>query len=194
MQVSKIESGPTLENLPCIWVRDFKFETAQLFCQELFAFSSRPSVEEIFVYVSSYGGAVYSCLMMIDAMQTCNKPVNTIVMGSAASAGAALATCGTGKRFMAPNAYMHIHEASSGMFGDVVALTAAAVEDIKQVNSRLMGLMADRSTLTKKELVKKIKENDKEWNLPAKEALKYEFVDVIGVPKFSQTTTITAEI
>ena len=193
MQVTKVESSPTLENLPCLWVTAFNFEAAQLFCQNLFKLDSNPAVEEIFVYVSSPGGGVSSCLAMIDAVRACRKPVNTIILGAAASAGAALAVCGTGKRFIAPNAFLHIHRVSSGTIGDVVKMEAA-VENIKIIDSKLMDLIAGVSTLTKKELLKQIKDKDKEWRLFPKEAMKYEFVDVIGVPKFSQTTIVTAEI
>ena len=193
MQVTKVESSPTLENLPCLWVTAFNFEAAQFFCQNLFKLDSNPAVEEIFVYVSSPGGDVFACLAMIDAMKGCRKPVSTITLGMAGSCGAALAICGTGTRFMAPNAFLHIHRVSGGTIGDVVKMES----DVKQgkvVDSKILGLIAEKSNLTKKDLLKQIRDKDKEWRLLPKEAMKYEFVDVIGVPKFSQTTIITAEI
>ena len=192
MQVSRTEDNPQTSNLPCIWVRDFNFEQSQNFSREIFRLGADPSVEEIFVYISSYGGAVFSLLMMVDAMNACTKPVNTVVMGVGASCGSVLAVCGTGKRFIAPNAYLHIHPVSSGTFGDVYKMEVD-VGRAKTLNSQLMSLIADKSKLTKTELLRKIKETEKEWMVNPKEALKYGFADLIGVPKFSQTTTISAD-
>ena len=192
MQVSRIESAPLVETLPCIWVTEFELESTQRFCQSIFKFESDPTIEEIFVYISSPGGMVYSCFGMIDAMVSCSKPVNTIVMGIGASAGAALAICGTGKRFITSNSFLHIHFASGAVIGDVPSMEVG-VGHAKVLNSRMIRMMADKSNLTKAELLRMIKDSEKEWQVSAKDAVKYGFADIIGTPKFTQSTIISAD-
>ena len=191
-QVSKVESFVHSADLPCVWVRDFSFESAQVFCQKMQDLDNNPNVKEIFVYVTSYGGEVYPCLMMVDAMAACSKTVHTVSMGQSASCGSVLFTCGTGTRLIAPNSYVHIHFVRSVAMGDIDSVEGK-VERVKELNSRIMRLIADRSKLTKKELVKKVREHGKEWCLTAKEAIAYEFADEIGVPRFKQVTTVSAE-
>jgi len=192
MQIVKVKGTPHSESLPSIWVNEFSFESAQEFCQKIWKLDSDPEVEEIFVFVSSYGGEAFPCLMMIEAMIACSKPVNTIAMGLAASCGAILSICGTGKRFMAPNSFLHIHHVSGGVQGDVPTMEME-VKNIDKVNDKMMGMIAAKSNLTKKEFLAKLKDSEKEWRLNPKEAIGYRFIDVIGVPKFLQTIVISAD-
>ena len=72
------------------------------------------------ISIDSYGGAVYSLLGMIDAIEHCSLPVATIVESKAMSCGAFLFACGApGHRYVGPNATVMIHTVSSGDFGKI---------------------------------------------------------------------------
>src|SRR5690606_41901526 len=60
--------------------------------------------KDIYLYINSPGGSVYSGLAIYDTMQYMQSPVNTMCMGMAASMGALLlATGAPGKRSALPN-------------------------------------------------------------------------------------------
>ena len=85
-------------NGPESGLRDFNFEAAQKFIKEILELDSDPEVEEIFVFISSYGGEVYAVLAMIEAIRNCTKPVSTVGLGMCASCASVLLAAGTGDR------------------------------------------------------------------------------------------------
>ena len=78
-------------------------------------FFARAVPIEIPIYINSFGGSVHGYLAMRSLIKRSVKPVATIVVGKAMSAGALLAACGTkGYRYVAPDSDIMIHEASLG--------------------------------------------------------------------------------
>ena len=60
--------------------------------------------KDIYLYINSPGGSVYSGLAIYDTIQFLRAPVNTYCMGIAASMGSFLLAAGTkGKRYGLPN-------------------------------------------------------------------------------------------
>ena len=70
----------------------------------------------IYLHVNSFGGSVFAGLSAVDYIQSCEVPVITVVEGCAASAATLFSVVGT-HRQMRSNAFMLIHQLSSGMWG-----------------------------------------------------------------------------
>ena len=75
----------------------------------------------IYLHINSFGGSVFDAMTAIDVIQNCKTPIYTIIEGATASAGTLISIVGK-KRFIRPNAYMLIHELSSGYWGKMSAL------------------------------------------------------------------------
>jgi ATP-dependent Clp endopeptidase proteolytic subunit ClpP len=126
----------------------------------------------IYIHISSYGGSVFDALTAIDVIQACKVPVYTIIEGATASAGTLMSVVGA-KRFIRPNAYMLIHQLSSGFWGKM-----AEIEDDFENNKALMekikAIYIKHATIPKKELSEVLK-HDLWWD--AEKSLKYGLVD-----------------
>ena len=173
------------EDLPIIWVNEFDEGCSTEFSRDLVRLESDPETTDIFIYINSFGGNVFSLLSMVDLILACRKPIHTVGTGICASSGAVLLACGTGTRWIAKNSYMHIHHIQSGMHGD----TPEREQDLKQVKfveDRMFTLLTMRSKLTKTKLIKKLQEEKGEWQLSASEAIKCGFADKIGIPSFNK--------
>lgn len=177
------------DDLPIIWVTDFDIDVVKEFTLALLKLESDQETKEIFLYITSYGGDGYSLLAMIEAIMACRKPVNTVGMGLCASAGSILLSCGTGTRWMAPNSFMHIHHARGMLVGDI-PMQEQDVKHNKQLENKMLKLMTARSKMTVKELTKRLKDETREWQLTAKEAKKYGFVDKVGIPSFEKSVKV----
>src|SRR5690606_21643323 len=82
--------------------------------QLLFLQADNPE-KDIYLYINSPGGSVYSGLAIYDTIQFLTAPVATMCMGMAASMGALLLAAGTkGKRSALPNSRIMIHQPSGG--------------------------------------------------------------------------------
>jgi len=78
--------------------------------QLLFLDQQNPK-EDIKLYINSPGGIVSSALAIYDTMQYVRSDVQTICIGTAASAASMLLAAGKkGKRFILPNAEVMIHQ------------------------------------------------------------------------------------
>lgn len=180
------------EELPIIWVDEFSTETAQTFIARLVKLEADLNTKEIFIYITSNGGEAYSLLAMVDAMLACSKPIHTVGLGMCASAGADLLACGTGTRWIGKNSFMHFHYSRGLMIGDTPAVEQE-IKQTKEMENKIFKLITQRSNLTPAEMRKKLNTESKEWQLSAKAALKYGFVDCIGRPKFKKITIVEYE-
>jgi len=180
------------EIMPIIWVNEIDMQEAQEFTKQILRYDSDPDVKEIFVYISSYGGETFAGLAIIEAMLACRKPVNTVGMGICASSGADILICGPGKRYIAPNSYIHIHHTRSRMAEDLPGFERT-IKQLKQVEDKIFKLMMGRSKISTVDLKSKLKEEQKEWQISAQSAQKYGFVDIIGLPRFVKSLVIESE-
>lgn len=137
-------------------------------------FAHKTCVEDIPIYlhISSYGGLLFDAFTAIDVIQSCRVPVYTIIDGPTASAGTIISVVGS-KRFMRPNAYMLIHQLSSGSWGKMSEL-----EDEHQNNTMLMKrikeIYTDHASIPKKQLAEILK-HDLWWDL--QKCMDYGLVD-----------------
>jgi len=156
-----------------------------IIAQLLFLESDDPD-KDINIYINSPGGSVTAGLGIYDAMQHVKCPVNTTVVGMAASMGALLLAAGTGKRFALPNSRVMIHQPHiSGVGGQVTDIEITAREAIK-TKETMAGILA-KHTGQPIERVKTDTERD-HW-LSADEAKAYGLVDEVVHPKDKASKT-----
>src|SRR6476660_1684563 len=93
-------------------------QIANLIIAQLLHLESEGPEKDIFLYINSPGGNVYSGLAIYDTMQFIKPDVQTICVGIAMSMGSLLLAGGTkGKRMSLPNSRILIHQVSGGFQG-----------------------------------------------------------------------------
>lgn len=124
--------------------------------------------------INSYGGSVFAAFGSIDYIMKSKTPVYTYIDGCAASAGTIMSVCGA-KRFMGENAYMLIHQLSSGMWGKYQELQ----DDMKNSDNLMKRIKEIYEAKTKipKAKMDEILKHDLWWD--AKTCLRYGLVDEI---------------
>lgn len=129
------------------------------------------------VMLNSVGGSVLDGLALYDylRLQALDRQVNITALGTAASMGSVILQAGS-HRAMGRHAWMLIHEVSKGAIGNVSELKAEA-EFAESLWHTLSNILAERSTLTARQVRNKAK--NKDWWLDAEEALKFGFIDEI---------------
>lgn len=134
------------------------------------------SDDDITMVICSPGGLVYNALGIIDVMTAIKPDVRTVVAGWAASASHLIALYGTkGKRCILPNAYMMMHQISTGTYGNVREMVHE-MKHIQMLQNHFVKLLAARSNLTVKEIEELI---EKDLWVTAKQSVEYGFVDCI---------------
>jgi|TARA_B110000495_G_C22874050_1_gene509739 ATP-dependent protease ClpP protease subunit len=128
----------------------------------------------IHLHINSYGGSVFAGFSSIDYIMKSKTPVYTYIDGCAASAGTLMSVCGV-KRFIGENAYMLVHQLSSGLFGKFQEME----DDMKNSQSLMARIKEIYETKTKipKTKMDALLKHDLWWD--AKTCLKYGLVDEI---------------
>jgi ATP-dependent Clp protease protease subunit len=143
--------------------------------QMLFLANQNPE-KDIKLYINSPGGSVTAGLAIYDTMQYIKPEVNTICIGLAASMAAVLLSAGAkGKRFALPNSEIMIHQVMGGMEGQASDIKIRA-ERILRIKDRLNKILSDA---TGKDLKTIEKDTDRDYFLPAADALKYGLIDKV---------------
>ena len=97
---------------------DVNSASASLIVSQMLFLESQNPEKTINFYINSPGGSVTAGMSIYDTMQFIKSPVNTIVMGQAASMGSFLAMAGEpGKRKILPHARHMIHQPLGGTQG-----------------------------------------------------------------------------
>lgn len=134
------------------------------------------SNEDITLWIKGPGGSVSDGLAILDTMRTCGCDIRTIVMGTAASMSAVLASSGTkGKRFIGENAELMIHQALGGASGQTTDILRAA-NHIQKSNNRLYAILAQNAGIS---IQKVAADCDRDTYLDAMEAVDYGLADHI---------------
>lgn len=176
------ENQDELDLRPIIWVTEFDFDSAVLFSKKLTDYENDKSVKEIFIYISSYGGQVMALIAMLDTLLNCKKPIHSVVIGSAASCGAILSIAVPGKRFIGELSSLHIHHIRTIVCEDLPGIEQET-KTLNKIEAKLFKIIAKRSGLTITKIRNKLKEENREWHISSGQALKWGFVDIIGIPK-----------
>ena len=129
----------------------------------------------IHLHINSYGGSVFGAFGSIDYIMRSKTPIYTYVDGCAApSAGTIMSVCGS-KRFIGENAYMLVHQLSSGLWGKYQELQ----DDMKNSDNlmkRIKEIYEAKTKIPKTEMDDLLK-HDLWWD--AKTCLRYGLVDEI---------------
>lgn len=132
------------------------------------------SKEDIKLYINSPGGVVSSALAIYDTMQYVRPDVQTICVGTAASAASLLLAAGKkGKRMVLPNSEVMIHQVMGGAQGQATEIDIAA-KHILKIKDRLNKILAKH---TGQKLSKIERDTDRDYFMTAEEAVKYGIVD-----------------
>jgi len=106
-------------------------QIANLVIAQLLHLESDDPDKDIFLYINSPGGNVYSGLAIYDTMQFIKPDVQTICVGIAMSMGSLLLAGGKkGKRMALPNSRILIHQVSGGFQGQGTDIEIQAREVI----------------------------------------------------------------
>lgn len=104
-------------------------DVANIITAQLLFLESIDSSADIFLYINSNGGQVYSGLAIYDTMQLVEPDIATVCIGMAASMGAVLLCAGTkGKRSALKHSKILIYQPLGGAQGQVSDILIAAKE------------------------------------------------------------------
>lgn len=149
---------------------------ANVVIAQLLFLANQSSTKDIKLYINSPGGSVTAGMAIYDTMQYIEPEVNTICVGLAASMAAVLLAAGAkGKRWALPNSEIMIHQVMGGMEGQASDIKIRA-ERILKIKDRLNKILADA---TGKDLKTIERDTDRDYFLPANEALKYGLIDKV---------------
>jgi ATP-dependent Clp protease, protease subunit len=147
---------------------------ANLVIAQLLFLQADDPERDIFLYINSPGGSVYSGLAVYDTIQYLTAPVNTMCMGMAASMGALLLAAGApGKRSALPNSRIMIHQPSGGSQGTAADIEIQAREII-YARERLNRILAEHTGQTAERVAEDV---DRDRFMSPLEAKEYGIID-----------------
>jgi len=149
-------------------------QIANLMIAQLLHLESEDPDKDIFIYINTPGGQVYSGLAIYDTMQFIKPEVQTICVGIAMSMGALILSGGTkGKRMALPNSKILIHQVSGGFQGQGTDIEIQARETIA-LKRRLEEIIAHH---TGKEIEEISKDMERDYYMTSEEAKSYGIID-----------------
>ena len=149
-------------------------QIANLMIAQLLHLESEDPDKDIFIYINSPGGQVYSGLAIYDTMQFIKPDVQTICVGIAMSMGALILAGGTkGKRMALPNSKILIHQVSGGFQGQGTDIEIQARETIA-LKRRLEEIIANH---TGKDMEEVSKDMERDYYMTSEDAKTYGIID-----------------
>jgi ATP-dependent Clp protease protease subunit len=149
-------------------------QIANLMIAQLLHLESEDPDKDIFIYINSPGGQVYSGLAIYDTMQFIKPEVQTICVGIAMSMGALILAGGTkGKRMALPNSKILIHQVSGGFQGQGTDIEIQARETIA-LKRRLEEIIALH---TGKDIEEISKDMERDYYMTSEDAKEYGIID-----------------
>lgn len=153
---------------------------ANIIIAQLLFLDAEDPERDIYLYINSPGGSVYSGLAIYDTMQHLRAPVATFCVGMAASMAAVLVAAGAqGKRSALPNSRIMIHQPSSGAQGTAADIEIAARE-ILSARERLNRILAQHTGQTVEQIQDDV---DRDRFMSPEEAQSYGLIDRVLVGK-----------
>ncbi|MGK7912793.1 MAG: ATP-dependent Clp endopeptidase proteolytic subunit ClpP [Synechococcus sp.] len=153
---------------------DVSDASANLIVAQMLYLESDDPEKDIFLYINSPGGSVYSGMAIYDTMQHIQPDVSTICVGLAASMGAFLLAAGAkGKRMALPHARIMIHQPLGGAQGQATDIEIQAKE-ILYIKDNLNQLLVDH---TGQPLERIEEDTDRDFFMSPDEARDYGLVD-----------------
>ncbi len=132
--------------------------------------------KDISLYIHCPGGVISAGLAIYDTMQLIKPEVSTICVGMAASMGTVLLCAGAkGKRYVLPNATIHLHQAVGGAQGQATDIVIAARE-IMRLQDIIQAILVKHTGQT---LEKIAHDSDRDFYLNPQQAVEYGIVDEV---------------
>ncbi len=149
---------------------------ANLIIAQLLFLQMEDVKKDINLYLNSPGGIVTSGLAVYDTMQFIKNEIATYCIGQAASMAAVLLSAGTkGKRFILPSARVLIHQPWGGVQG-VTSDVSIQTKEMLRVRDRINKILVKHTGQSLKRIEK---DTERDFYIPAEEAVKYGLVDKI---------------
>jgi ATP-dependent Clp protease protease subunit len=149
---------------------------ANRICAQLLLLSAQDPERDIWLYINSPGGSVYSGLAIYDTMRFLTNDVATVATGMAASMGQLLLCAGArGKRFALPHARIMMHQPAGGIGGSASDIAIQA-EQMIHTKRTVLELIA-RHTGQPPEQIEADADRDR-W-FTAEQALSYGLIDQV---------------
>jgi ATP-dependent Clp protease protease subunit len=153
-------------------------DVANLVVAQLLHLEAEDPEKDIFMYINSPGGVVYSGLAIYDTMQFVKPDVATVCCGIAMSMGSLLLAGGApGKRSALPNSRILLHQPSGGFQGQATDIQIHAKEAL-ELRRRVEEIYAEH-TGRPMEDVSDVLERDRFFT--AEQAREYGLVDRVMV-------------
>jgi ATP-dependent Clp protease protease subunit len=151
-------------------------QIANLIIAQLLHLESEDPDKDIYLYINSPGGSVYSGLAIYDTMQFIKPDISTICCGISMSMGALLLAGGAkGKRMALPNSKILIHQVwvGGGGGGQASDVEIHARETIA-LKRKVEEIMAEH---TGQDLEKVKQDMDRDFYMTSQEAKEYGSID-----------------
>jgi len=147
---------------------------ANQICAQVLVLAAEDPEKDIYLYINSPGGSVYSGMAIYDTMQYVSNDVATVAMGLAASMGQFLLCAGAnGKRYALPHTRIMMHQPSGGIGGTAadVAIQAEQMLYTKRTIQERIAFHTGQS-VAQVEI-----DSDRDRWFTAEEAREYGFID-----------------
>jgi ATP-dependent Clp protease protease subunit len=155
-------------------------QVANLIVAEMLYLEANDPEKDIYLYINSPGGLVYSGLAIYDVMQYVRPDVSTVCVGMAMSAAAFILAGGAkGKRMALPSSKVMIHQGTSGMRGQPTDMEIHLREALAAYQ-RMAEVIAHHAGQT----VEKVRSDmDRDYFMTPEEARAYGVIDQVIVPR-----------
>jgi ATP-dependent Clp protease, protease subunit len=145
-------------------------------CAQLLLLAAEDPGRDIWLYINSPGGSVYSGMAIYDVMQYVQNDVATVAMGMAASMGQLLLCAGAkGKRYALPHARIMMHQPSGGI-GGTASDIAIQAEQMLYTKRMFQERVAFHTGQTQAQVEA---DSDRDRWFTAEEAKEYGFIDQV---------------
>lgn len=148
--------------------------SAELIVRQLFDYD-RQNNEPITMFINSPGGSVIDFFAIYNAIELIKSPVNTFVMGTAASASAILAAIGK-ERFITEDSEFMLHEVWSFIIGSVSEVKDQS-DRMEKMQKRLMDILSSHTGKSIDQLESAMKKGDRYFT--AKQAVSFGLADKV---------------
>jgi ATP-dependent protease ClpP protease subunit len=187
----KTKSSDLIEQPVVVHVQKFEDDAVKEFRIQMELAENNPQ-PVIPILIDSYGGSVYGCLNMIGIIEASSKPVHTIVIGKAMSAGATLFAMGQ-NRYMAENATLMLHDVSSFTFGKIEEMKSDA-QEADRLNKLIFKKLANNCGHKDDYFLDLIhQKGHADWYLTPKECKKHKLCTHIGIPEMKIKVDLSYE-
>ncbi len=175
MVTAKKEPTDEQKTKRCVYlIGNVDEESSEEFIKTLFKLELEGPEKDIVVVIDSYGGYVHSMWGMIDTMNLLSCPIHTLTVGKAMSAGAMVLLNGAkGKRYIAPNASIMLHQLSAGISGTASSLLNEA-EEIKRMHKHMCDFIIKNTKIAKNKIAEIMRED---FHLNSRQAVEFGVVD-----------------